>query len=73
MAHTNGIKSVETLLKRGLTEIHHNLNVKRLPRYIDEFSFRLNESDCTVDTIDRMEALAQGFDDKRLTYKNLID
>ena len=73
MAHTNRIESVWAVLKRGLAGTYHHVSVKHLPRYIDEFSFRLNEGNCNVDTIDRMEALVKGFDDKRLTYKNLID
>ena len=72
LAHTNGIESVWAVLKRGLTGTYHNVSVKHLPRYVDEFSFRLNEGNCKVDTIDRMGALAKGFGGKRLPYKELI-
>ena len=72
MAHTNGIESVWALLKRGLTGTYHNVSVKHLARYVDEFSFRLNEGNCQVDTIDRMKALAKGFAGKRLPYKELV-
>ena len=42
MVHTNGIESVWALFKRGLTVTYHNVSVKHLPRYVDEFAFRLN-------------------------------
>ena len=71
MAHTNGIESVWALLKRGLTGTYHKVSVKHLPRYVDEFAFRLNEGNCQVDTIERMQALAKGFGGKRLSYKQL--
>ena len=72
MAHTNGIESVEALLKRGLTGTYHNLNVKRLPRYIDEFSLRLNKGVYKVGTIDKIKSLTKSFGDKRITYKKLV-
>ena len=72
MAHTNSIESLWALLKRGLTGTYHNVSAKHLPRYIDEFAFRLNEGNCEVDTIDRIEALTKGFAGKRLSYKELI-
>ena len=72
MAHTNSIESLWALLKCRLTGTYHNVSVKHLPRYIDEFAFRLNEGNCEVDTIDRIAALAKGFGGKRLSYKELI-
>ena len=57
VAHTNGIESVWALLKRGLTGTYHEVSVKHLPCYVDEFTFRLNEGNCQVDTIERMQAL----------------
>ena len=72
LCHTNSIESAWALLKRGLTGTYHNVSVKHLPRYIDEFVFRLNEGNCQVDTIDRMQALARGFGGKRLSYKDLV-
>ncbi len=72
MVHTNGIESVWELLKRGYNGVYHNFSEKRLQRCINEFAFRLNEGNCEVDTIERMEALAKGMDGKRLPYKELI-
>ena len=73
MAHTNGIESVWAVLKRGYNGIYHNISTKHLSRYVDEFSFRLNEGNVEVDTIDRMEALVGNIGGKRLTYKELIE
>lgn len=72
MAHTNGIESVWALLKRGFTGTYHNISVKHLPKYVDEFAFRLNEGNCEVDTLERMKALVKGFGGKRLRYHDLI-
>ncbi len=51
MAHTNGIEqSVWEVLKRGYNGVYHNWSVKHLHRYVDEFTFRLNEGNCKIDT-----------------------
>lgn len=40
--HTNGIESFWAVVKRGVYGIFHNISVKYMQRYIDEFCFRLN-------------------------------
>lgn len=72
MAHTNGIESVWALLKRGCNGTFHHISTKHLQRYVDEFSFRLNEGNCEVDTIERMESLAKVMGGKQITYKELV-
>ena len=59
-------------IKRDLTGTYHNISVKHLPRYIDEFVFGLNEGNCQVDTLDRIGTLVKGFGGKRIRYKDLI-
>ena len=71
-AHTNGIESVWAVLKRGIEGTFHQVSTKHLDRYVNEFSFRLNEGNCQVDTKDRMDALFGAMVGKRLTYKELI-
>ena len=72
MAHTNGIESVWAVLKRGFNGTYHNWSEKHCDRYVDEFAFRLNEGNCEIDTMDRIESLCKGMDGKRLKYKELI-
>jgi len=45
---------------------------KHLARYVDEASFRLNEGNCEVDTIDRMESLVRQMPGARLPWRRLI-
>ena len=73
MASTNGIESVWAVLKRGYYGTYHNFSKKHIDRYINEFTFRLNEANCGVNTIDRMKSLCNRSSGKRLTYRQLID
>lgn len=69
-AHTNGIESFWALLKRGYMGTYHKMSVKHLQRYVAEFSGRQNMR--SLDTIERMCALALGMVGKTLRYKDLI-
>ena len=71
MAHTNGIESVWAVLKRGYNGVYHNWSVKHMHRYINEFTFRLNEGNVENDTLDRMASLSKNIGGKRLTYREL--
>ena len=57
MAHTNGIESFWSLLKRGYHGTYHHMSEKHLGRYVGEFAGRHN--DRPADTIDQMQATAQ--------------
>ncbi len=72
MAHTNGIESVSTVLKRGYNGIYHNWSKKHCKAYINEFSFRLNEGNCKVDTQDRLDSLFNGMVGRTINYKDLV-
>jgi ISXO2-like transposase domain len=69
---TNGIESVFAVLKRGLIGVYHHASPKHLDRYVDEFSFRLNEGNVKNHTLRRLDSFVDGTAGKRLTYKALI-
>lgn len=60
------------VLKRGLIGVYHHASAKHLPRYVDEFSFRLNEGNVKHHTMTRLDSFVGGAKGKRLTYKALI-
>ncbi len=71
MAHTNGIESFWSTLKRGYHGIYHHMSPKHLSRYVDEFAGRHNAR--PLDTIDQMGQIAAGLVGKRLRYRDLIE
>jgi hypothetical protein len=69
---TNSIESVWAVMKRGLHGVYHHASEKHLHRYVDEFTFRLNEGDVKRHTMDRIGSFINKTTGKRLTYKALI-
>ncbi|MDE0144578.1 MAG: transposase [Nitrospira sp.] len=59
-------------LKRGLEGRFHQVSVKHLDRYVNKFTFRLNEGNCQVDTADRMQSLFGAMPGKTMTYRELV-
>ena len=72
MAHTNGIESVWAVMKRGIRGVYHQVSHKHLDKYVGEFTFRLNEGNVRIDTIDRLASLVSASAGKRMTYERLI-
>lgn len=70
---TNSIESVWAVLKRGVYGTFHHVSAKHLGRYVDEFTFRLNEGNVKRHTLQRLESFVDGTAGRRLTYKDLIE
>ena len=69
-AHTNGLESFWSLMKRGYHGTYHHMSEKHLDRYVNEFSGRHNNR--PMDTLDQMSLIVQGMAGKRLRYEDLI-
>ena len=69
-AHTNGIESFWSMLKRGYVGTYHKMSVKHLDRYVNEFAGRHNTR--PLDTLVQMECIAQGLVGKHLRYSDLV-
>ena len=70
-AHTNGIESFGSMLKRAYAGTFHKLSPKHLDRYVQEFVWQHSVRDL-VDTAVQLKALGRGMEAKGLTYKRLI-
>jgi len=68
---TNSIESVWAVMKRGLHGVYHHASPKHLHRYVDEFTFRLNDGDVKRHTTERLASLVSAAFGQRLTYKEL--
>ena len=70
MAHTNGIESFWSMLKRAHKGVYHKISPKYLQRYVNEFAGRhgIRESD----TMDQMKSVVAGMVGKRLMYRELV-
>ena len=69
MAHTNGIESFWSMLKRAHKGTFHKIDEKHLDRYVGEFAGRHNDRE--ADTMDQMRAIAGALNGKRLPYRVL--
>ena len=70
MAHTNGIESFWSMLKRAHKGVYHKISPKHLQRYVDEFAGRHGVRE--RDTLDQMQSVVAGMVGKRITYKELV-
>ena len=69
-AHTNGVESFWSMLKRAHQGTFHRLSAKHLHRYVAEFCGRHNIRD--LDTAEQMAHTAAAMGGRRLTYDALV-
>ena len=69
-AHTNGMESFWSMLKRGYQGTFHHFSEKHTDRYVTEFAGRHNARD--EDTLDQMVDIVRGMNGKRLKYEELV-
>lgn len=69
---TNGIESVWAVMKRGIYGVYHHTSDKHLARYVDEFTFRLNDGNVKRHTLERLESFVSLTVGRNITYKELI-
>ena len=69
---TNSIESVWAVLKRGITGVYHHASPKHIGRYVDEFTFRLNDGNVKRQTLDRLNSMITATVGRRITYQDLI-
>jgi len=69
VVHTNGLEGVWSLFKRSIVGSYHQISVKHLDRYLDEFEFRFNNRENSFLFRDTLLRLLSS---TNLEYKNLI-
>ena len=69
-AHTNGIESFWSTLKRAHKGTFHKLSAKQFQRYVDEFVAKNNFRKPGL--IDRMKKTARSLIGKELPYRELV-
>lgn len=70
--NTNSIESVWAVLKRGLHGVYHHASPKHLHRYVNEFSFRLNEGNVARHSLERLASFVDAVAGRRITYREVI-
>ena len=70
MAHTNGIESFWSMLKRAHKGVYHKISAKHLQRYVDEFAGRHGIRE--LDTLEQIGYVAKAMTGKRLSYQDLV-
>lgn len=68
--HTNTVENVFSVFKRGMKGIYQHCGEAHLHRYLAEFDFRYNRrARLGVSDKERVEAIMEGIEGKRLTYR----
>ena len=69
-AHTNGVESFWSMLKRAHKGTFHKISPKHLQRYVSEFAGKHNIRE--ADTLGQMSVVALKLSGRRLKYRDLI-
>ncbi len=69
---TNSVESVFAVMRRGMHGVYHHASKKHIGRYLNEFTFRLNEGNVERHTLDRLNSFVDATAGRRITYKDLI-
>ena len=68
---TNGIESVWAVMRRGLHGVYHRASEKHLGRYVNEFTFRLNDGNVKRHSLERLDSLIGQITGMQITYSEL--
>jgi len=68
---TNSIESVFAVMRRGLHGVYHHASKKHLARYVNEFTFRLNDANVCRHTLERLDRFVDAVAGRHITYKKL--
>jgi transposase-like protein/uncharacterized protein YaaR (DUF327 family) len=69
---TNAVESVFAVMKRGMHGVYHHASKKHIARYVNEFTWRLNEGNVKRHSLDRLDSFVDAVAGKRLTHTRLI-
>jgi transposase-like protein len=70
-ASVNSLESVWAVMKRGMHGVYHHASEKHFGRYVNEFTFRLNEGNVKTHTLRRLDSFVDATVGKGITYKEL--
>ena len=70
---TNAVESVFAVMKRGIHGVYHHASKKHIKRYVDEFTWRLNDGNVKRHSLQRLDSLVDAVAGKRITYDKLTE
>jgi transposase-like protein len=68
---TNSVESVFAVLRRGLHGVYHHASKKHIARYVNGFTWRLNDGKVQRHTLERLNSFVDAVAGRRITYKDL--
>jgi hypothetical protein len=60
-------------MRRGLHGVYHHASKKHIGRYVDEFTWRLNEGNVKRHSLERLDSFVDAVAGRRLTYARLTE